>query len=117
MQDFTADIKYSKQQSVKREKDIVAVIDEIFKEFIRSFENAVIIFTTHDCSFITYDKFTDFLLNATEVCRSQKQNLILPFTIEKNILKKYYMDFSIRYNKDFICFVVDDKFYCFIKKF
>ena len=117
MHDFTADIKYSKQQSAKRKKDAVAVIDEIFREFIRSTENSVIIFTTKNCRFITYDRLSEFLAEATLVCHSQNQSLTLPFAIAKKILNDYYMEFSLKYEKDFYCFVINDEYYCFVKKF
>ena len=117
MQDFTADIKYSKQQSVKRKKEAVNVIDEIFKEFIRSPENSIIIFTTKNCSFVTYDRQAEFLVDAALECNSLTQSLTLPFTISKKILHDYYIEFKLTYEKDFFCFVVCDKYYCFVKKF
>lgn len=117
MLDFTADIKYSKQQSAKRKKDAVAIIDEIFKEFIRSQDNSAIIFTQKNCGFITYDRQNEFLTDATLACNSLTETLTLPFQISKKNLHDYYMEFSLNYEKDFYCFIVSNKYYCFIKKF
>ena len=88
MLDFTADIKYSKQQSAKRKKDAVAIIDEIFKEFIRSQDNSAIIFTQKNCGFITYDRHDEFLADVTLACNSLTETLTLPFQISNQSLIK-----------------------------
>jgi len=117
MLDFTADIKYSKEQSSSRKQTAISTLDEIFMNFIRSEENAVIVLSAEKCSFVPYDRLTDFLLDATHWCYAQNQNFNYPHSIEKNIISSYYTEFSIRFCDDFICFVVDDIFYCIIKKF
>lgn len=117
MYDFSADIKKSKQQSVKRKKAAFDVLDEIFKAFILSEDNAVIICTTETCSFITYDRNSAFLENAARECELCSQTLKLPFPVEKVILERYYTEFSPKYSEDFNCFVVNHKYYCFAKKY
>ena len=117
MYDFTADIKKSKQQSVERKKAAYEVLDEIFKAYILSENNAVIICTTENCRFITYDRYSAFLENAAKECEQCNQTLSLKTPIEKNILERYYMEFSIKYSEDFNCFVIDHKYYCFSKKY
>ena len=117
MYDFSADIKKSKQQSVKRKKAAFDVLDEIFKAYILSEDNAVIICTIENCRFITYDRYSAFLENAARECELCTQILKLPFTVEKIILEKYYLEFSAKYSEDFNCFVVNHKYYCFAKKY
>lgn len=117
MYDFSADIKKSKQQSVKRRKAAFEVLDEIFKEFILSENNVVIICTTDKCSFITYDGYSAFLENAARECEITSQKLTLPNPMDRITLEKYYFEFSSKYSEDFNCFVVNHKYYCFAKKY
>lgn len=117
MYDFTTDIKKSKQQSVKRRKAATDVLDEIFREFIKSENNAVIICTTEKCSFITYDGYSAFLENALKECTLAEQSLTLPKPIDRMTLEKYYIEFSANYSNDFTCFIVNQRYFCFAKKY